>query len=348
MAADKPEDIRATILSSGLRLPDRKPASPLHAGEEEGPEPDPEIPPLPASLMAPRLVGPELERRRPSLGRVIAVGAGALLAGGLAAGVWLTYQRMAEDRGQAEVPLIMADKEPEKVPPQQEGGLEVPFQDETIYDQVTPGASEPAGEQLLPPSETPQAPPAETAEVPPPDVAPSVEELALPAPPPPIQFEPAPPEPADAAEAAPAESEPAAPAAEETAALPEAEAPVSDLPIPPVKPPLAGAAAPAAAVAAAPESVPAPAVEGTAAAGGAIRIQLASLKSEEAASAEWRRLQRRFPDLLGGLEATLLRAQLSDQSVFYRLQAGPVASRAAAEELCTRLREQKQQCLVAR
>jgi len=53
------------------------------------------------------------------------------------------------------------------------------------------------------------------------------------------------------------------------------------------------------------------------------RLQLGSLRSEDAARQEWERIKRKNSDLLGNLSATPVRAELGDKGVYYRIQAGP-------------------------
>jgi cell division septation protein DedD len=78
--------------------------------------------------------------------------------------------------------------------------------------------------------------------------------------------------------------------------------------------------------------------------GAALRIQLASLRTPEAARDEWARLKRTNGDLLGKLTAVAVRADLGERGVYYRVEAGPVADRAAAARLCNALKERGLGC----
>ncbi len=78
------------------------------------------------------------------------------------------------------------------------------------------------------------------------------------------------------------------------------------------------------------------------------RVQLAALRSRADAEAAWRRLKRANGDLLGALEAEVVRVDLADQGVFYRLRAGPLASAAKAGALCVRLKARNLDCLVVK
>ena len=82
-----------------------------------------------------------------------------------------------------------------------------------------------------------------------------------------------------------------------------------------------------------------------AAAAEAWRVQIASLTTRDDAQREWRRLQGRHRDLLAALGVKIARANL-DPGTFFRVQAGPIADRGAAAELCSALAARGQACLV--
>jgi hypothetical protein len=88
---------------------------------------------------------------------------------------------------------------------------------------------------------------------------------------------------------------------------------------------------------AAPKSVPA----------GPVRIQLASLRSPEAAKEEWARLKREHPDTLGKLTAVAVRTDLGDKGVWYRVETQVFEDAAAADRLCTDLKKRKVGCSLA-
>ena len=75
------------------------------------------------------------------------------------------------------------------------------------------------------------------------------------------------------------------------------------------------------------------------------RVQIASLTTRDDAQREWRRLQGRHRDLLAALGVNIARAEL-DPGTFFRVQAGPIADRGAAAELCSALAARGQACLV--
>ena len=132
---------------------------------------------------------------------------------------------------------------------------------------------------------------------------------------------------------------------------PEAPLPTAEPPPPVVAAPLPEPAPPPVEVAAtappepAPPPAPSPLPLAVAVAGGA-RVQLAAVRSAEAAGAEWARLLRLHDDALGALRLVVEQADLGDRGTFFRVQAGPLADRAAAAALCARLKGRNQACLV--
>ena len=127
---------------------------------------------------------------------------------------------------------------------------------------------------------------------------------------------------------APAQSAPAATAAPQQQAAATTAAPKAPAKPAPVKEP--AAAAPA-------KSVPA----------GPVRLQLASLRTPEAAKEEWSRLKREHPELLGRLTAVAVKADLGDKGVWYRVQTQSFDNAAAAERLCADLKKQNIGCSLA-
>ena len=246
---------------------------------------------------------------RRGLARLLPMLIVAVAIGGFAATVWWAYRSATTEVGEPEAPLIAAEPGPEKLRPESEGGLEVPDQDKLVYEQMVPEAGRPQTERLLLPPESPLPEP----------VAPSPPVVAAPPP------EPAAPPPVVAAPPL----EPVAPPPVEIAAAAPPESPPPESP-PAVVPP-------------SPPPPPPPAVVATA---GGARVQLASVRSAEAARAEWARLLRLHDDSLGALQLVVEQADLGDRGTFFRVQAGPLADRAAAAELCARLKGRNQPCLV--
>jgi hypothetical protein len=164
---------------------------------------------------------------------------------------------------------------------------------------------------------------------------PAVEHL-LPPPEKPLPRPAPPPSPSPQREQPPASASgtPASPPAPPPAAIPQAAIPPAQqsAAAPPGKPPPPQAAPPK-----------------TAATGaGGARLQLGSVRSEDAARQEWERIKRKNADLLGSLSATPIRADLGDKGIYYRIQAGPVSDQAAAERICSELKQRSVGCIVAR
>lgn len=234
------------------------------------------------------------DRRLPMI--FLTVLAMALFAGGL----WFAYvqgtRHPAVTASGDAVPLIRADERPTKVKPDQPGGMTIPDQNVSLYNEKPGGAPV---EKLLPPPEQPTPRP-----------APAGKEAAAPAPPATATTPPAP----------HSASAPAAPAAAQ---------------------PAAAQPAPKAAAKAAPKPA-------AAAPGGKIQLQLASLRSPEAAREDWARLKRENPDLLGKLTAVAVRTDLGDKGIYYRVLAGSFGDAAAAEKLCGELKRRNLGCVLAR
>jgi hypothetical protein len=96
---------------------------------------------------------------------------------------------------------------------------------------------------------------------------------------------------------------------------------------------------------AAPAAAAAAAKPATAQKAGGTRIQLASVRSEEAARQEWDRIRRANPDLLGSVSATFVRADLGEKGVYYRLQTAPIPD---PERVCGELKGRNVGCIIAR
>ena len=73
---------------------------------------------------------------------------------------------------------------------------------------------------------------------------------------------------------------------------------------------------------------------------------MAAGKSEASVQKEWAALQKAHPDLLGALTLNVERVDKGASGVFYRLQAGPLADKAAGKELCASLKQKGQDCIV--
>jgi cell division septation protein DedD len=262
------------------------------------------------------------------IGRLVVIG----LAGGAVLYLLLSLIAGGDERSQVadatSVPLIRANPEPSKVPPDAPGGLEVPDQDKLIFDRIGGGnADSSLPEQLLPPPDEPMARPT------PPPPPPPMTEVPPPSPPTAEEGAPTPLTPPAIATPAPAAPVPAKPPA--TAAVPVAPAP-APAPATPPKPPATAA-------------VPVPAAPATPApsASGAAVIQLAALKDEATAKQAWARIAKANSDLLAGLKPIIVPVQVNG-STLYRLRAGPFATKDAAAQVCAKLKQRNQDCNVVR
>lgn len=268
---------------------------------------------------------------------VIAV-LGLLLFAGI---VWYAYSWGRSDGASEAIPIVEAPEGPEKERPENPGGMEVPYQDTLV---LNPGNGQDEGqdvERLLPPPEEPvereETEPSEepteeaTAELDgageeelPQSTAAGAEETSA-------ASEGAGESeasdvnetPQDSAEGS-VEGEGETASSEETASDVEAETEE----------------------AATGEDAAQEPSDSSQSVAQAFRIQLAAVRSTEAAEAEWQRLQAKHEALLGSLSLNVERAELGEQGVYYRIQAGPLSDKQAAETLCEDLKSRDQACLV--
>jgi len=218
----------------------------------------------------------------------------------------------------AEIPLLRAEPGPARRRPEDPGGMEVPFQDMTVFNSLEGGKAEPVVERLLPPPEEPL--PRPHPDRPAPTVA------AMPAPPP------------DVVPAAVSETDDGG-----GEVVIESQA---DSPEPGAAPPAPGD----------PGLPPAPIEQQAMLAPSAVRppdpeagfrVQLGSFRSPDEADAGWLEALARAPDLLSPINHFVMRADLgAEKGVYHRLQAGPLPSRDSAESLCGQLETAGLDCFV--
>ena len=231
----------------------------------------------------------------------------------------------------SDLPLVQAIDDPVKVKPASPGGLVVPYKEQLVLNQGTAGAGgEPVVERLLPPPEAPKWPPVE-----------------------PDSLRPAEPErgasTAGLAEAKPPSSSGAKASsaiADQAAAMPKIDTQdaggQTSLAPPKSKP--TAVTSPGKAAAKEPKSA---ALTTAPAASGSYILQLISLTSADGAEAAWKSMQKQHPDLLGQLAHKVEKATVNG-TTYYRVQAGAFNDKGKAQELCARLKDQKQDCLVLR
>lgn len=91
--------------------------------------------------------------------------------------------------------------------------------------------------------------------------------------------------------------------------------------------------------------VPKPATPGSAVAG-ATMVQLAALESEAAAQAEWSKLSKRLPDLLGSRRLVVQKTE-RDGKPMWRVRTGGFSDVAEATSFCGKMRAKGASCTIA-
>lgn len=286
---------------------------------------------------------PPLMSEERGKGRGLTTVAAVLAVAAFAGIVWYAYDQGRRIGSETAAPLIQAETSPTKVRPDSPGGMQVPHQDKLVLDDLGSGRGAQNGEnrveRLLPPPETPlPAPeplsepaaasgsaPAPAAETPEPATAPNDASEATTAAIPPARV------PDQNAPQALVPPQPPQPASSEPAPAPTevAEAPAAPAPKPEPT---------------APAAQPSPPPPPAAPAAGNYNIQVAALRSEEAAEREWARVQSGNRDLLGALTPRFQRIS-TDNGVFFRVQGGPL-TQDAARAVCDALTAKGQACLV--
>lgn len=228
--------------------------------------------------------------------------------------VFLAYRQGSQQGTNGTPPVLRADGEPAKELPENPGGKKFPHQDAGVYNRIagegTPEASE--GEQLLPPAEEPLA----------------IDNAAIPAP----QDQQALDRMAQALETGGIESAPLdeVPPSGQAGEQP---APVEEAPV------IQAAPAPAQV-----EEAPPPAAAASASSGDYV-VQLAAFRDEPSARDAFRKLQGKYPELLGSRSVDIQRADLGEKGIYFRLRAGYM-DKAAADGLCASLDARGQGYLV--
>ncbi|MCC9622785.1 SPOR domain-containing protein [Thalassospira sp. MA62] len=253
----------------------------------------------------------------------------AVLIGGLGgAGYWF-YNQGQPSQDEGDLPILLPDPSPIKIRPEDPGGMEVPHRETTVYDQL----SDIDPDQNVVLQELPDMP-----RVPEVTATPSSGENTL--------SEAAASETMVADNGEGSREQQSSTIDEENAGSQSAiAAPAIDEPEPLSDAQKAIAAAENRSAPESPATTQAPPSSSPI---GSYRIQLASVRDENAPAAEWKRLSSKHKQLLGSLEMFVERADLGDNGVYYRLQAGPLASDGAATQLCEQLKQLNVGCIVVR
>jgi hypothetical protein len=83
-----------------------------------------------------------------------------------------------------------------------------------------------------------------------------------------------------------------------------------------------------------------------AAAGNGYAVQVSSQRSEAEAQSSFRDLQAKYPNVLGGREPIIRRADLGAKGIYFRAMVGPFTSADQASELCSSLKAAGGSCIV--
>ncbi len=279
----------------------------------------------------------ELEDEKPGASRLfISLFIGIFAIGGLCLLGWVFFQN--KTLSVEDTPIIKADNNPNKVKPDDPGGMVVANMDKTVYDTISGNMeSFDKNEKVLPAPEEPidriqviqGQPQPKEAETDVSDIAADSDEVQQD-----VDVEPDP-TPASAPVPTPKESRPAVLSEAVKASSGDAVRPIteSDLKLVPHVP-----EKPKEAVVGAVQTISSP-VRG-------YKVQLAAFRTEKDAVETWQKFQRSHRDLLGNLRYYIERKDVAGKGTFYRLQAGMVVKEADARLLCKKLSEVSQGCFV--
>jgi cell division septation protein DedD len=229
--------------------------------------------------------------------------------------VWYAYNWNEGQLSPGALPVIAAKDGPIKERPTEEGGLEIPYRDRAVLNEGLDEEAAEAVEHLLPPPDEPvvQEVPAVMLTATAGDAgADEAGDAAT----------------TDAPEAvAPAQSAPE-PSSQSAATTASASGDGAAAPAKTAAPATVETASPAKSAAEAPQGAKVAQVPTD----GGYFLQLASVQDRTNVDAEWKRLQKMFPALLGDMTLQIEEAQ--------------VGARTTAEDVCAQLKSKKQACLL--
>ncbi|MDF1720111.1 MAG: SPOR domain-containing protein [Minwuia sp.] len=284
-----------------------------------------------------------LETPNPGRWRMIAGFAVLLALAVFVLVMWFVFQddKVTGDGGGAtSVPVVRAPDGPDRQRPDEPGGAPVPDRDKSVFETFNRDGDNnddvverllPAPESALPDTVPPARPDSEIvaadadAE---PDTSAVIDVSERPAPVPP---------PDDATtETATGAAKPAQSIADLVARTEQKLAETA-----PAKP-VPSKSAPS-------ESAPTkPAPASSAAASGDWQAQLAAFRDDASARQAWDTARGKWPDLLERMTPDIVRADLGDRGIYYRLRTGDFASKQAAESFCKGLVAKGQGCIAAK
>lgn len=265
---------------------------------------------------------------------------------------WYAYQTGADHALNGDVVVIEADDRPIKEVPEDRGGMDFPHQDKTIYNVLKTPSGEDEKVTVIAVPEEPKMPTApapkqeresadrKVAQIIQKAVEDTQRDMKLQKP---------------LAEKVNApKPEPVKPAEEPVKAEPEKEEPKKPLVIekPMMKNPEPVAKEEPETVKEEPKpepqkvEQPEPVKDATPASDA--QLQLGAFRSESDATAQWNKIQSANKDVLGGLSHHIVRADLKEKGIYYRLRASGFASKEAAEKACKTLSGRKQACFVVK
>ncbi len=256
--------------------------------------------------------------------------------------LWYAYPDGEGSIAAGDVPVIAADTATYKFKPDDPGGMEVRHQDSTVFNPLVRKETEQV-ERLLPRPEEPMDKDnaLKSAEAAPAPDLPGVNEG--------LKLEPAGDTTTEKLEKVVPEKEQADAAPEATPAtlteLATARAVETEKPAE-VEPVVETPAAEEKPAVEAKKEAAKPEVKTTTIAGSGFYLQLGSFRDAKGADAEFKKMQRRFPQSLSALSSRVERTDLAAKGIWHRLYAGPLPE-AKAREVCARLKsENPSGCIV--
>lgn len=305
---------------------------------------------------------------------IVSVSAAVILLGLVVFGGYPDSEDSAQNDN---VPIVRADSGDYKTAPDNPGGMEIPYRDSTVFSSTTPQKTDAGTENILAddsaeqpvpraqlfaglntegqPGQPVQAPaPAPDASVladassgaPAPQAVPSADAVINEA----IGVGTTHPSSAGAAPSTAATAPAPVQPVEVPAAVPEQPRPAAVSPAPAKSAPAKTAPSKSASVEKSAEVAKTEPAAGVTASAkgvqpGGYYVQLASVKSQSAASTEWKKFQAKY-SALGGLTFRSQEVNLGSKGTFYRIQAGPM-SKDSASKVCASVKSAGGTCLVA-